>query len=260
MNGTYRDLELAWKGLRSTHDLRVREVACVNAPRTLLCVEAGDHMLPAIALAAGIHGDEPAGPWALLAFVAEGQLDPRYSYRIWPCTNPTGFGAGTRESADGVDLNRTFGRGGGSPEAKAILTANRDHTFALSIDLHEDVDAAGFYCYEYGGAELGRAAIRALDDAGLPIDPMEETFDLAGPLDASSCERERGRIAVDAVRESAAVGGFSYNMLLARRAARHALTFETPLRLPWELRLEMHRRAIGAAICALSAVSVKVTQ
>ena len=259
MLGTYRDLELAWKELRSSRDLRVREVACVGPPRTLLCVDAGDHMLPAIALAAGIHGDEPAGPWALLAFVAEGKLDPRYSYRIWPCTNPTGYGAGTRESADGIDLNRTFGRGGGSPEAKAILTANRDHTFALSIDLHEDVDAAGFYCYEYGGAELGGAAIRALDAAGLPIDPMEETFDLAGPLDASSCLRERGRIVADQALESAAIGGFSYNMLLARRAARHALTFETPLRLPWELRLEMHQRAIGAAIGALSAVSLKVT-
>jgi protein MpaA len=260
MCGTYRDLELAWKRLRSTHDLRVREVACVGAPRTLLCVEAGDHMLPAIALAAGIHGDEPAGPWALLAFVAQGDLDPRYSYRIWPCTNPTGFSAGTRESADGIDLNRTFGRGGGSPEAKAILTANRDHAFALSIDLHEDVDATGFYCYEYGGAELGRAAIRALDEAGLPVDPMEATFDLAGPLDESGCERERGRIVADGGLEAAALGGFSYNMLLARRAARHALTFETPLRMPWEERLQMHGRAIGAAIDALSQVSVKVTE
>jgi protein MpaA len=252
MFGTYRDLELAWKALRSTPDLRVREVACVGAPRTLLCVEVGDHMLPAIALAAGVHGDEPAGPWALLAYVAEGKLDPRYSYRIWPCTNPTGFVAGTRESCDGLDLNRTFGRGGGSPEAKAILTANRDHVFALSIDLHEDRDATGFYCYEYGGAVLGRAAIRALDEAGLPVDPMAGTFDLAGPLDDTACERERGRIVADGALEAAAIGGFSYNMLLARRAARHALTFETPLRLPWERRLEMHGRAIGAAICALS--------
>jgi murein peptide amidase A len=260
MFGTYRDLELAWKRLRSTHDLRVREVACVGAPRTLLCVEAGDHMLPAIALAAGIHGDEPVGPWALLAYVAEGKLDQRYSYRIWPCTNPTGYSSGTRESADGIDLNRTFGRGGSSPEAKAILTANRDHAFALSIDLHEDVDATGFYCYEYGGAELGRAAIRALDAAGLPVDPMEATFDLAGPLDESGCERERGRIVADGGLEAAALGGFSYNMLLARRAARHALTFETPLRVPWEKRLQMHGRAIGAAIGALSQVSVKVTE
>ncbi len=260
MFGTYRDLEVAWKRLRSTHDLRVREVACVGAPRTLLCVEAGDHMLPSIALAAGVHGDEPAGPWALLAFVAEGRLDQRYSYRIWPCTNPTGFIAGTRESADGIDLNRTFGRGGGSPEAKAILTANRDHAFALSIDLHEDVDAIGFYCYEYGGAELGRAAIRALDEAGLPVDPMEATFDLTGPLDETGCERERGRIVADGGLEAAALGGFSYNMLLARRAARHALTFETPLRAPWEKRLQMHGRAIGAAIAALSQVSMKVTE
>ena len=260
MNGTYRDLELAWKGLRATHDLRVREVACVGAPRTLLCVDAGDHMLPAIALAAGIHGDEPAGPWALLAFVAEGKLDPSYSYRICPCTNPTGFIAGTRESCDGVDLNRTFGRGGGSPEAKAILMANRDHAFALSIDLHEDRDASGFYCYEYGGAELGRAAVRAMDGAGLAVDPMAATFDLAGPLDDATCERERGRIVADAALESAAIGGFSYNMLLARRAARHALTFETPLGLPWERRLEMHERAMEAAIGALSQVSVKVTE
>jgi hypothetical protein len=259
MNGTYRDLELAWKALRTTHDLRVREVACVGAPRTLLCADVGDHMLPAIALAAGIHGDEPAGPWALLAFVADGKLDPRYSYRIWPCTNPTGFAAGTRESSDGADLNRTFGRGGGSPEAKAILTANRDYAFALSIDLHEDRDASGFYCYEYGGGELGRAAIRALDGAGLPVDPMEATFDLAGPLDASACERERGRVVADGALEAAAIGGFSYSMLLARRAARHALTFETPAGMPWEVRLEMHQRAMAAAIGALSDVPVKVT-
>jgi murein peptide amidase A len=260
MSGTYRDLELAWKALRSTHDLRVREVACVGAPRTLLCVEVGDHMLPTIALAAGIHGDEPAGPWALLEFVAEGKLDPRYSYRIWPCTNPTGFGAGTRENCEGLDLNRTFGRGGGSPEAKAILTANRDHAFALSIDLHEDSDASGFYCYEYGGGELGRAAIRALDDAGLAVDPMEATFDLAAPRTDAACKRERGRVVADGTLEAGALGGFSYNMLLARRAARHALTFETPLRLPWELRLAMHGRAMRAAISALSGASVKVTE
>jgi murein peptide amidase A len=259
MNGTYRDLELGWKALRADHDLRVREVACVGAPRTLLCVDAGDHMLPAIALAAGIHGDEPAGPWALLAFVAAGRLDPRYSYRIWPCTNPTGYEAGTRESRDGLDLNRTFGRGGGSPEAKAILTANRDYAFALSIDLHEDADAEGFYCYEYGGGELGRAAVAAVDAAGLPVDPLAGTFDLAGPLDETACRRERGRIVADQGLEAAALGGRSYTMLLARRAARHALTFETPVRLPWEVRLEMHALAIAATIGALSQASVEVT-
>ena len=67
------------------------------------------------------------------------------------------YAGGTRESADGVDVNRSFGRGGQSPEARAILTANRDRKFVLSIDLHEDCDADGFYCYEYGGGDIGRS-------------------------------------------------------------------------------------------------------
>jgi murein peptide amidase A len=247
MNGTYRELERRWKGMRGD-DLRVREVACVGAPRTLLCVEIGDHRRPTISIAAGVHGDEPAGPWALLELTESGLLDPAFAFRLWPCTNPTGFDAGTRESADGVDVNRTFGRGGRSPEARAILTANRDRKFALSIDLHEDCDAAGFYCYEYGGGEIGRAAIAALDAAELPVDPLAETFDRAGPLDATASTRERGRITADHRSEAIVLGGLSYSLALARNAARHALTFETPSRLAWEARLKMHRIAVSAAI------------
>src|SRR5579862_798481 len=223
MGGTYRELQARWKALRGTHDVRVREVACVNAPRTLLCVESGDHALPSIALAAGVHGDEPAGPWALLELVESQALDPRYAYRIWPCTNPSGFDAGTRENADGVDVNRTFGRGGQSPEAKAILMANRDRKFALSIDLHEDCDAEGFYCFEYGGGEIGRAVVAALAEAGVPIDPLEQTFLSLGPLDDAHCIRERGRITADHFAEAALLGGLSYSLALARHAAAHVL-------------------------------------
>jgi protein MpaA len=250
MNGTYQDLVRRWKALRGSHGIAVREVACVNAPRTLLCAEYGDQTRPLVALAAGIHGDEPAGPWALLELVEQGGLDERFAYRIWPCTNPSGFEAGTRESADGIDLNRTFGRGGGSPEARAILTANRNRKFALSLDLHEDVDAIGFYCYEYGGGTIGRAALRALEGAGLPIDPLVETFDVAGPLDDAHCTREPGRIAADHFAEAALLGGLSYSLAVARHAARRALTFETPLRAAWQVRRTMHRTAMQAALAA----------
>jgi murein peptide amidase A len=252
-NGTYRELERRWKGLRGGGDLRVREVACVNAPRTLLCVEIGSDALPVVAIAAGVHGDEPAGPWALFDLVETQALDPAFSYRLWPCTNPTGFDAATRENADGADVNRTFGRGGSSPEAKAILMANRDRKFALSLDLHEDVDARGFYCYEYGGGEIGRAAIAALDRAGLPVDPLEATLATAGPLDDAHCTRERGRITADHFEEAALLGGLSYSLALARHAARRALTFETPGAAAWELRLASHRTAVRAAIAAVAA-------
>jgi murein peptide amidase A len=254
-SGPYSELVTRWKALRTSHDIRVREVACVNAPRTLLCAEWGDAATPAIALAAGVHGDEPAGPWALLEFVESGALDPHYSYRIWPCTNPTGYDARTRENVDGVDINRTFGRGGSAPESRAIVTANRDHKFVLSIDLHEDCDARGFYCYEYGGARIGHAIVDALDRAQFSIDPLETTFELAGPLDDAHCERERGRIEADPLREGTLLGGLSYSLAIARHAARHALTFETPSKQAWETRLAMHRLALRAAVAAVSGLS-----
>jgi murein peptide amidase A len=252
METTYSDLVRRWKALRQSHDVRVREVACVNAPRTLLCAEWGDHTLPAIALAAGVHGDEPAGPWALLEFVESRSLDPRDAYRMWPCTNPSGFAAGTRESADGVDLNRTFGRGGQSPEARAILTANRDRKFALSIDLHEDRDAAGFYCYEYGEGAIGPTVIAELESGGFPIDPLEATFATAGPLEDAHCSRARGRIWADPFSEGLLLGGLSYTLAIARHAARRALTFETPSSAAWQSRLAMHRTAMRSAIAAVA--------
>jgi len=249
-NATYRDLAQKWKALRGTHDVRIREVACVNAPRTLLCVETGDASQPTIALASGVHGDEPAGPWALLALVEERSLNPRFAYRMWPCTNPTGFDAHTRASIDGVDVNRTFGRGGGSPEARAIITANRDFKFVLSIDLHEDADAAGFYCYEYGGGTIGRTVIATLDRAGFPIEPLDD-FDLGGPLDAHLMQRERGRVTADPFAEAQHLGGLSYSLALARNAARRALTFETPGGRPFDERVAMHVCAVTCAIAAL---------
>jgi hypothetical protein len=252
MNGTYRELQERWKRLRGRASVSVREVACVGAPRTLLCVELGDQTRPAIAIAAGVHGDEPAGPWALLELAESMALDPAFAYRLWPCTNPTGFDAGTRESVDGIDINRTFGRGGQSPEARAIITANRDRKFVLSLDLHEDADALGFYCYEYGGGAIGRAVIASLDGAGLPIDPLVETFALAGPLREEHCDHERGRISADHRAEAALLGGLSYSLAIARNTARYALTFETPRGIAWETRLAMHRQAARAAIACAS--------
>lgn len=250
--GTYRELERRWKVLCAGRNVHIEEIACGKAGRSLLCVEIDDFRRPAVAIAAGMHGDEPAGVWTLLELVQTGSLDPRFAYRIWPCTNPTGFDAVTRENADGIDVNRAFGGEGGSPEAQAILEANRGRTFALSLDLHEDCDAAGFYAYEYGGGEIGRCAIAALDAAGLPIDPLDSTFGLAGPLDDAHCRRERGRIVADASHEAVLLRGLSYSLALARRGARYALTFETPSSAPWEQRLAMHRIAVHAAIAALA--------
>lgn len=246
---TYDDLRARWKALRATHDIAVREVACVGAPRTLLCAEAGPLHAPSIAIASGIHGDEPAPPWALLDLVQRRQLDRRYAYRLWPCTNPSGYAAQTRENADGIDVNRSFARGGQTPEARAIVTSNRDRKFVLSLDLHEDCDAQGFYCYEYGVGGLGRPVVQAVRAAGYPIQDLREC-DLGAPFE--DVVLDDGVVRAPAALEARAIGGLSYTLSLVRHAARHALTLETPARLPWDARLEIHRIAVKAAIDALS--------
>lgn len=229
---TYRDIEQRWKALR-TRNVRVREVACVGAPRTLLCAEYGDHTLPAVHIAAGVHGDEPAGPHALLALLETDGLDPRFSYRLWPCTNPSGYDAHTRESVDGLDINRTFGRGGSSPESRAIITANRDRKFELAIDLHEDDEASGFYCYEYGGAGIGEPLVDVLAGGGTPIDP-------------------RRVLTPDPDAEAEKIGGRTLTQLLMRNAARRGLTLETPSTvLPLRERVATHVAAVQFALLRL---------
>jgi murein peptide amidase A len=248
--GTYRELAERWKSLRDRGELSLHEISCGDSGRTLLCAQTGDPSGPTVAIAAGVHGDEPAGVWALLELAETHALDPRCSYRLWPCTNPSGYEAGTRANAEGLDVNRTFAGTGGSPEARAVLAANTGVTFALSLDLHEDRDAVGFYCYEYGGAAIGCNVIETLDARGFPIDPLEVTFALAGPLDDARCRRERGRVVADSAEEAALIGGVSYSLAILR-GARRALTFETPSSASWQRRVAMHRTAVLAAVRSL---------
>ncbi len=248
--GTYRELAERWQSLHGAR-VRLQRIGCGPSGRTLLRADIGDARRPRVALAAGIHGDEPAGPWALLQLVERAELRPEFCYRLWPCTNPSGFIAQSRANAEGIDVNRTFAGDGSSPEASAIIAANRGMSFTLSIDLHEDCDATGFYCYEYGGAHLGRSVVEALAQQGFPIDPLEATFDVAGPLDDAHCTRERGRVAADAAHEGLVLGGLSYSLALARKGAAHVLTFETPSAAAWETRVAMHAAAVSCALDAL---------
>lgn len=257
----YDELAAAWKSLRGKRDLRLREVACVGAPRTLLVGEIGPPEAPTIALHAGVHGDEPAGAWALYECVRDGLLDPRFAYRLWPCVNPSGFAAGTRRNAEGDDVNRSFSRGGTTPEARAIITANRDRRFALSLDLHEDHEAAGFYLYEptrERRASYGDPVTGAMIDAGFPLQHIGAGFDLGNPPGAETVQAiTLGRVVSVAAAESHYFpNALPWSLYVMRRAAEAALTFEAPQTLAWERRIVILRTAVVAAIahCARTAL------
>lgn len=245
----YDVLEETFRRLRRPLGLRVREIACVGAARTLLVGELGDAQRPAVAITAGVHGDEPAGPWAVLSALESGLLDARFAYRIWPCTNPGGYAAVTRFNPEGADVNRSFSRGGSTPESRAIITANRDRRYVLSIDVHEDFESDGFYCYVAGdGAEaLGRTVSRAVVDAGFALQDFAG-FDFGEPGSRQPGRRCADGVVVMGDDEARHFDGLSCNLFMLGRSAQRVITLETPRARAWDERLAIHRIAIVAAL------------
>jgi hypothetical protein len=99
-------------------------------------------------LSAGIHGDEPAGPLAVLELLKEDAWPPGVNLWLVPCLNPRGYELKTRENEDGIDLNRDYR----TPVAP-VVHAHRAWLdarpkFDLSLILHEDWESNGFYLYE----------------------------------------------------------------------------------------------------------------
>ncbi len=103
---------------------------------------------PRVYLSAGIHGDEPAPPFALLHLMNSGFFTPRCTWFICPLINPTGFLQATRENHARADLNRDY-KEPASAEVKAhVKWLQRQPNFDLVICLHEDWESRGFYLYE----------------------------------------------------------------------------------------------------------------
>jgi murein peptide amidase A len=114
---------------------------------------------PRIYLSAGIHGDEPAPPLALLTLIERGTFDERAVWFICPLLNPAGFIRRTRENADGLDLNRDY-KAQRSLEIQAHARwLQRQPNFDLAMCLHEDWEAQGFYVYELNPANRRSLAL-----------------------------------------------------------------------------------------------------
>jgi predicted deacylase len=100
---------------------------------------------------AGIHGDEPAGIFALMDFArlldAEPELARDYRLSLYPLCNPGGYERGTRESPSGKDLNREFWMSSQEPEVILLENELRSTSFDGIISLHSDDTCGGFYGY-----------------------------------------------------------------------------------------------------------------
>lgn len=128
---------------------------------------------PRVYVSAGIHGDEPAPPAALLQLLESDVFDARANWFLVPMLNPTGFTHGTRENADAIDLNRDY-LSPRSSEITAHLTwLQSQPRFDLALCLHEDWEATGFYLYELNPEQRPTLASVMVATAlrHMPIDP-----------------------------------------------------------------------------------------
>lgn len=201
---------------------------------------------PGIYLSAGIHGDEPAGPLALLNLMREGFFDVPAHWWICPTLNPTGLVARTRENVGGIDLNRDYWIRS-SPEVIAHSAwLDRFVKPDLFISLHEDWESTGFYFYEINLGDDEPARAHRILDAVKPYFHSER-----GPLIDGHESREDGWIYHAA--EPDLPEGWPEAIYLANNGCPLSYTFETPSHALINLRVEAHAAAVKAACEGLTA-------
>ena len=107
-----------------------------------------------ILIAAGFHGDEPAGPWSILSFLSNlnTKTIENINLSFLPPVNPTGFRVCRRYNNCNENPNRGFIKGHPSKEGK-ILLDNIEMIVERSQDgflsLHEDIDKEHFFLYAH---------------------------------------------------------------------------------------------------------------
>lgn len=129
-----------------------------------------------IYISAGIHGDEPAGPLAVLELLKQNVWPENINFHILPCLNPHGFKNNTRENEDCIDLNRDYYHCNAPEICAHVEWLDKSPDYDLTLCLHEDWDAKGFYLYEAMHPKHASIANQILDGVRptFPIDDSEE--------------------------------------------------------------------------------------
>lgn len=127
---------------------------------------------PTVLLVGQQHGDEPAGSEALLVVaqeLARGLLEPLLQHInvvIVPRANPDGADAGTRATANGVDMDRDHLLLG-TPEAAALAALARDYRPILVLDAQE-FTVAGPYLEKFKAVQRHDALLQYATTPGVP--------------------------------------------------------------------------------------------
>ncbi|MEQ1851656.1 MAG: succinylglutamate desuccinylase/aspartoacylase family protein [Chthoniobacteraceae bacterium] len=186
-----------------------------------------------VGIFAGVHGDEPAGVFALCDFVRALDTSPvrgrGYELHVYPLVNPTGYEDRTRHARSGKDLNREFWRGSTEPEVALLekeILRERYHGY---ISLHSDDTSEGFYGFARGST-LTQYLLR----------PALATAEAALPVDR--------RIEIDGFHAEEGIIHTAYDGILSAPPGARPQSFEIILESPTEAPMHLQR---GAFLLAL---------
>lgn len=128
-----------------------------------------------IYISAGIHGNEPGGPSAILELLKENAWPDEIEVYLYPCLNPYGLLHNSHENEQGIDLNFDYREPQAVETQQHIASFKSGMTFDVALCLHENWDATGFFLYEtnVGNQSLARKIIMRVAEV-CPIDRSEE--------------------------------------------------------------------------------------
>lgn len=201
---------------------------------------------PRVYLSSGIHGDEPAGPLALLDLMAGAFFPENIHWLLCPALNPTGLAAGTRDNADGIDLNRDYLQIRTREVAAHYEWLSQRPPPDLFLSLHEDWETHGFYLYEINLGPDVPQRVRTILEAVKPWFAPETAPEIDGHT-----PRKPGWIHHAA--EPDLPEGWPEAIHMAKIGCPLSFTFETPSRAALEDRIAAHRAAVQAALGTLRA-------
>lgn len=196
---------------------------------------------PGFYISGGIHGDEPAGPLALLGLMKQGAFTKEFDWRICPALNPGGLRVGTRENRQGYDLNRDYKRLRSLEIAAHTKWLERQTMPDVFVSLHEDWESEGFYFYEINLGDDRPEIARGVFEAVSAYLPKEK-----GQVIDGHDVREEGWIYHCA--EADLPDEWPEAIWLAKQGCPLSFTFETPSKVDLERRIQAHMVAMRSLL------------
>jgi murein peptide amidase A len=225
------------------HDWRVQQAGEISGYPFFRLQRRVSKDAPTVLVTAGIHGEEPGGVAGALCWLESGEWAKwNLNWFVLPCINPYGWERNHRRNAQRQDINRQFRGDTDCLEAiliKKLVTCRR---FLFTLDLHEDVDAPGYYLYELrpGLPFIGERIVKAVGRM-IPVN-HEKVIDGNQATAIGLIRRSTNIEALTRRRR----WPMAFHLLL--HCTGQILGSETPVNFPLKQRATAHRVALRTAL------------